>query len=220
MSLDRWGASALILGSIVYITLMAMHPSQVGAPVIGHLSLNALVHGAALLDSPILAFGFYTLAMRLGLGRPLPLLGLVFYLFAALWMTLAATMSGFIIPEIVEAGRDPPRMFAVATEDPEQRRMLLQALAAYTVWLNRSFAEVYVGLFSVAMVLWSIAWPTRAFSDWIVRVLGFVIGIGMLAWQLAGNLTLEAQHGALLVTLAHSVWTMLAASLLLRPSET
>jgi len=172
------------------------------------------------LDSPILAFGFYTLAMRLGLGRPLPLLGLVFYLFAALWMTLAATMSGFIIPEIVEAGRDPPRMFAVATEDPEQRRMLLQALAAYTVWLNRSFAEVYVGLFSVAMVLWSIAWPTRAFSDWIVRVLGFVIGIGMLAWQLAGNLTLEAQHGALLVTLAHSVWTMLAASLLLRPSET
>jgi hypothetical protein len=219
MSLDRWGAGALILGSILYITLMAVHPSHVGAPVIGHLSLNALVHGTALFISPMLAFGFITLAMRLGLDRPLPLLGLSFYLFAALWMTLAATMSGLVIPEIVEAGRDPPRVFAIAAEDPEQRRMLLQTLAAYTVWLNRSFAQVYVGLFSVAMLLWSIAWPTRALADWIVRILGLVFGLGLLAWQISGQLDVEAQHGALVVTLAHSLWTMMAASLLLRPDD-
>lgn len=219
MSLDRWGAGALILGSIAYIALMAVHPSHVGPPVLGHLSLSGLVHGAALFINPILAFGFVTLAMRLGLDRPLPLLGLSFYLFAALLMTLAGTMSGLVIPEIIDAGRDPPRMLALATDDPEARRMLLQTLAAYTVWLNRSFAQVHVALFSIAMLLWSIAWPARAFADRVVRILGFVLGLAVLAWQLSGHLTMEAQHGALAVTLAHSLWTMMAASLLLRPRE-
>ena len=216
---DRWGAGALILGSIAYIALMAVHPNHVGAPVLGHLSLSALVHGTALFINPILAFGFVTLAMRLGLDRPLPLLGLSFYLFAAILMTLAGTMSGLIIPEIMQAGRDPPRMFAMAAEDPETRRMLLQTLASYTVWLNRAFAQVYVALFSIAMLLWSLAWPARAFTDWIVRILGFVLGLAVLGWQLSGHLTMEAQHGALVVTLAHSLWTMLAASLLLRPKD-
>jgi len=219
MSLDRWGAGALILGSIAYITLMAVHPSHVGPPVLGHLSLSALVHGAALFINPVLAFGFVTLSLRLGLNRPLPLLSLVFYLFSAIVVMLAGTMSGLVIPEIIDAGDEPPRMLASATADPEARRMLLQTLAAYTVWLNRSFAQVYVALFSVAMVLWSIAWPARAFADWTVRTLGLLLGLGVLAWQLSGHLTMEAQHGALVVTLAHSLWTMLAASLLLRPKE-
>jgi hypothetical protein len=69
------------------------------------------------------------------------------------------------------------------------------------------------------MLLWSIAWPARAFTDWIVRILGYVLGLAVLAWQLSGHLDMEAQHGALVVTLAHSLWTMLAASLLLRPRE-
>jgi hypothetical protein len=128
-------------------------------------------------------------------------------------------MSGFMVPEIMQAGREPPRMFAMAAEDPETRRMLLQTLATYTVWLNRSFAQVHVALFSIAIVLWSIAWPSRAITDWIVRALGFVLGLGVLAWQLSGRLTMEAQHGALVVTLAHSLWTMMTASLLLKPRD-
>jgi len=52
-----------------------------------------------------------------------------------------------------------------------------------------------------------------------VRILGLVLGIAILGWQLFGQLAMNAQHGALVVTLAHSLWTMLAASLLLRPRE-
>jgi hypothetical protein len=216
MSLDRWGAGALILGSIASITLMAVHPSHIGPPVLGHLSLSALVHGAALFINPILAFGFVTLAVRLGLDRPLPVLGLVFYLFSAVIAMLAGTMSGLVMPEIVDAMHDPPRRLAAAASDPETRSMLLQTLATYTVWLNRSFAQLYVALFSIAMVLWSFALPSRAAADWIVRITGIVLGLAVLAWQLSSHLTMEAQHGALVVTLAHSLWAMLAASLLLR----
>lgn len=219
MSLDRSGAWALIVGSIVYISLMAVHPSNVGPPVLGHLSLSALVHGAALFINPVLAFGFTALTLRLGADRPLPVLALVFYLFSAFIVMLAGTMSGLIIPEILDAGRNPPPMFALATEDSETRRMLLQTLASYTVWLNRAFAQVQVGLFSIALLLWSIAWPARTGADWVVRILGFVLGLGVLAWQLSGRLTMEAQHGALVVTLAHCLWTLTAASLLLRPRD-
>lgn len=219
MSLDRWGAGALIVGSIAYIALMAVHPSHIGAPILGHLSLSALVHGTALFINPLLAFGFVTLAMRLGLNRPLPLLGLSFYLFSALIVMMAAIMSGLVIPEIVQAGQNPPRGHDGAVIDPEALQVRLQTLANYTVWLNRSFAQVHVALFSIAMLLWSIAWPSRAFADWIVRILGIMIGLAVLAWQLSGHLDMEAQHGALVTTLGHSLWTLLAASLLLRPRE-
>ena len=219
MSLDRWGAGALILGSIAYIALMAVHPSHVGPPVLGHLSLSGLVHGTALFINPILAFGFLALTLRLGANRPLPLLAFSFYLFSAVIVMMAGTMSGLVIPEIVQAGQHPPRGPDGAVIDPEALRVRLQSLATYTVWLNRSFAQVYVALFSIAMLLWSIAWPARAFTDWVVRILGFVLGLAVLAGQLSGHLDMEAQHAALVVTLAHSLWTMLAASLLLRPRE-
>lgn len=219
MTLDRWGAGALILGSIAYIALMAAHPSHVGAPVIGHLSLSALVHGTAMVTNPVIAFGFLVVTLRLGADRPLAYLAFSFYIFSAFIVMMAGTMSGFVIPEIMQAGHHPPRDPTGAVIDPEGLRLRLQALANYTVWLNRSFAQVHVTLFSIAMVLWSIAWPTRAITDWAVRVLGVVLGLVVLAAQLSGHLDMEAQHGALVVTLAHSLWTMLAASLLLRPRE-
>jgi hypothetical protein len=219
MSMDRWGAAALVLGTIAYIALMAVHPSHVGPPVLGHLSLSALVHGTALFVNPILAFGFLVLAMRLGLDRPLPALGLSFYAFSAVLVLLAATMSGLVIPAILDAAQNPPRAHDGAVVDPEALQQRLQALANYTVWLNRSFAQVHVALFSVAMILWSLAWPSRHVSDWIVRILGVLVGAAVIAWQLSGSLALEAQHGALVVTLGHSLWTLIAASLLLRGKE-
>jgi hypothetical protein len=220
MSLDRWGAVALVVGSIAYIALMAVHPTHAGGgPVMGHLSLSALVHGAALFFNPILAFGFLALTMRLGTSRPLPLLAFVFYALSAVMVMLAGTMSGLVIPEIVQAGQNPPRGHDGAVIDPEALQVRLQALAHYTVWLNRSFAQVYTALFSIAMILWSIAWPSRGVADWIVRILGIVIGLAVLAGQLSGHLDMEAQHGALIVTLAHSLWTLLAASLLLRTRD-
>jgi hypothetical protein len=219
MSLDRSGAAALILGSILYIALMAVHPSHIGPPVLGHFSLSALVHGTALFINPLLAFGFIALTIRLGLDRPLPVLGLSFYLFSALLVMIAAIMSGFIIPEIVAVGHNPPRGPDGAVIDPEGLRVRLQAFADYTVWLNRSFAHVSAALFSVAMILWSIAWSARGFVGWVVRSLGVLLGLAVLAAQLSGHLNMEAQHGALAVTLAQSLWTLLASSLLLRPRD-
>jgi hypothetical protein len=219
MNMDRAGAAALIVGSIAYIGLMAVHPSHVGPPVLGHLSLSALVHGTALFITPVLAFGYAMLTARLGLNRPLPVLGFSFYLFGAVLVMLAGTMSGLVIPEIIEAGHVREQSHSGAPLDPETLRERLQSLANYTIWLNRSFATLHYALFSIAMILWSLAWTSRSVAGWIVRVLGIALGLAVLGWQLSGASNLEAQHGALVVTLAHALWSMMAASLLLAPRE-
>jgi hypothetical protein len=216
MPLDRAGAAALIVGSIAYIALMAVHPSHVGAPIVGHLSLSALVHGTALFFAPVLAFGYIALAARLGLTRVLPALGLTFCLVGTVFGMMAGTMSGLVIPEIVQAAHVPASANATP-EDLATLQRTLQAQANYTVWLNRSFAQIHYALFSLAMIVWSIAWTQRGIAGWIVRGLGLLLGAGVLAWQLSGTSNLDAQHGALVVTLAHALWTLMAASLLLAP---
>lgn len=218
MNLDRGGAAALIVGSIAYIALMAVHPTHVGAPVLGHLSLSALVHGTALATAPVLAFGYVALAARLGFDRAVPVLGLAFALLGIMFGMMAGTMSGLVIPEIMQAGHGSHHPGPMPA-DPEALRAQLQASANYTVWLNRSFAQVHYAMFSVAMILWCIAWTGRGVAGWVVRGLGALIGIAILSWQISGMSNLEAGHGALVVTLGQSLWTLIAAALLLSPRE-
>lgn len=215
MALDRWGAGALIVGSVAYIALMAVHPSHVGTPVIAHLSLSALVHGTALFVGPLFAFGYWVLAMRLGLERGLPAVGLAFAVIGVMFGMMAGTMSGLVIPEIVAAAHSPHG----SSVDPEALQRQLQAQANYTVWLNRSFATIHYAMFSVAMIAWCIAWTQSGVVGWAVRLLGFVLGAGVLAWLISDHGDLDARHGALVVTLAQYLWTVLAASLLLSPRE-
>lgn len=218
MTLDRAGAAALILGSIAYIAVMAVHPSHVGAPIIGHLSLSALVHGTALAMAPVLAFGYVALALRLGFDRALPVLGLTFALLGIVFGMLAGTMSGLVIPEIMQSAQVSAHPGPMPT-DPEALRAQLQAAANYTVWLNRSFAQVHYAMFSVAMILWCLSWTGRGVAGWVVRGLGMLAGGAILAWQISGMSNLEAGHGALVVTLGQSLWTLLASSLLLAPRK-
>ena len=219
MNLDRGGAVALILGSIAYIALMAVHPTHAGGvPVLGHLSLSALVHGTALATAPVLAFGYVALAARLGFDRAIPVLGLAFALLGIVFGMLAGTMSGLIIPEIMQAAH-VTRHAGAAPVDPVALQAQLQGAANYTVWLNRSFAQVHYAMFSVAMILWCVAWAGRGLAGWVVRGLGLLIGLAILAWQISGMSNLEAGHGALIVTLGQSLWALMASSLLLSPRK-
>jgi hypothetical protein len=204
------GAWALILGALSYIALMLAHPTHMGGPAIGPFSLSAIVHAAALATQPLLLFGFWALTRAMD-ERPLAQLALCFYALAAALVMLAATLSGLVIPAIIAAGHD-----GAHGVDPETLRQTLQGQANYTVILNRSVAAVHVVLFAVAMVLWAIAWPGRAVLTLLARVLGLIAGLGVIAWALSGTMTLEAQHGALLVTFVQMLWTLLAAAALMR----
>ena len=205
------GGGALLVGAIAYVGLMAVHPSHPGGPQIGALSLNAVVHGTALVGQPVLLYGFWQLTRMMG-DRALAQLALCFYVLAAGAVIIAATLSGIVMPLIMEAGRTRgASMPGPAPSDMEVLRQALQSQAIYTMWLNRSFAGVHVGLSSLAILLWSIAWPSRAALALFTRGIGVLAGLGVIAWALSGTMTLEAQHGALLVTLVQMGWAVLAA---------
>jgi hypothetical protein len=216
MTNEKAGASALILGALSFVALMAVHPSHAeGPPLLGTLTLGAIVHGAAFATQPILLFGFWALTQWIG-DRALARLGLCFYALAAVLTVLAASMSGLIIPQIIAVAHHAHGALVPGPVDPNS----LQPLANFAVWLNRSFASVHFVYFAVAMLLWSIAWSRAGAFGWIVRIVGGLAGIGVVAWAASGTMTLEAQHGALLLTVVQMAWTLLAAFAMLTAKQT
>lgn len=211
MTNEKAGAWALILGALSYVGLMAVHPSHSdGGTIVGALSLNAIVHGTALAMNPVLLFGFWQLTDWIG-PRALARIALCFYALSAVLVVLAGSMSGLVIPEIISVAHHAPGALIPGPIDPHT----LQPLANYSVWLNRIFAGVHVVYFAVAMLLWSITWSQKGVLSWIVRGVGVLVGLGVIAWALSGTMTLEAQHGALLVTVVQMLWTLLAAAAML-----
>lgn len=203
MSVQKAGALALVGGMIAYIALMAAHPSHAeGGPVIAGISLNSLVHGTAIVAAPVLLFGAVALTQWLGFGRPLPLLGLCFYALGTTAVMGAASMSGLVMEQLVSAAHTPG---AGASGVP------FQGLANLTHWINQAFANIHTAMMSIAVVLWSLSWP----KGWMLRVLGVVIGVGTLGWQLSGTLMLNV-HGMGAVVLLQAIWTIAAASVLWR----
>jgi len=208
---EKAGGWALILGALSFVALMAVHPSHAeGPPIIGTLTLGAIVHGAAFATQPILLFGFWQLTQWIG-DNALARLGLSFYALAAMLTILAASMSGLIIPQIIAVAHHSPGAMIPGPLDPNS----LQPLANYSVWLNRSFASVHFVYFAVAMLLWSIAWARAGAFNWIIRIVGGLVGAGVIVWAASGTMTLEAQHGALLLTVVQMLWTLLAAAAML-----
>lgn len=210
MGNQKAGAWALILGALSYVLLMVAHPTHASAPVDGALSLNAMVHGLSLVAQPVLLFGFWVLTRYLG-DRPFAQLALCFCASSATATVIAATLSGFVIPDIIAAAHPAPGAHSPGPVDPHT----LQPLANLAVWFNRAFAAVHMSLFAIAMLLWSLAWTGKGGMNWAVRIVGFVVAAGVLALAVTDTMTLEAQHGALLLTLAEMLWTLLAAAVLL-----
>ncbi len=207
MKMERAGAIALILGASAYIALMAVHPSHGGddPDIIGTFSLSAAVHATALVGMPVLVFGFVALTRCQGFDRPLPVLALSFYALAALFTMFAGTMSGLMFPYLVEAAHAPGGDMAS-----------IQEFAQYTMWLNRSYAQAHFDLASIAILLWSLGWRGAGALAWAVRIVGIAVSLAVLGWQLSDTISFEARHGALLITLGHSLWSILAAATLLQ----
>jgi hypothetical protein len=192
----RAGAWAIVAGTIASVALMAAHPSSVGTLRIGPFDINVIVHAVAVLATPLLVFGAFALTKFI--DRPLAGLALSFYVFACVAIMSAATMSGFVMTQLVNAAHTP---------SASRTGIDFQSLANLTHWQNQAYANVYTGLAAIAVLFWSMAWRGAT----VQRVLGLIVGGGTLAWMLTGTLTLNI-HGMMAVTLGQAIWMLFAAS--------
>jgi hypothetical protein len=196
MSANRKACTvALICGWLLYVALMMVHPTRLGGPAIGHVSLNDAVHWTGLLIMPVLLYGYIELGRSLDLRRPIVLLAvctLVASLFAGMG---AATMSGLVMAEV--AGSDE---FAPET---------LDALRHMTFWLNQGFAAVHYVLLTLGIGLFAWAWPNRA-EDRGLKYGGMLLALAFLVWLATGTWGADV-HSVLIVVAASAIWSIMAA---------
>lgn len=202
MDVKRAAGYCLIFSPVAMFLLIFVHPAHGGgAALIGPFALQDLVHGLALAVAPIGAFGAVILTRHIGVEQPSAGLALALYLLGTVALMAAATISGLVTSEAVNA--------AHAAVGPE--RVLFGNISKLSVWLNRGFANVHVAYFSLAMLLWEIGWQRRI----TVRAAGASGALGLLAWQLFGGFEPNT-HTMPLVVAIQGAWLIVAATSLLR----
>jgi len=117
----------------------------------------------------------------------------VFYAFGIVAILSAATLSGFVAPDLVSD----------------------RVLLGYTYQLNQGFAKVSVAAIGASLMLWGVAlWASRGFVR-LPAAAGVIIGAVLALGVLTGWLRLSAS-GIVIVTLLQGVWIILVAAHLLR----
>lgn len=194
---SKAGSAALIFGWLAYIGLMAVHPTHLGGPSLGHVDLNDAVHWTALMAMPVLACGYVGMARRLDLNTPLPLLGLCFMIFSLFAGMGAGIMNGLVMPEVM-------RSAAEQETSPDS----LEALRHLVWWTNQGFAAIHYALAAVGTGLFGLAWMRQPGGRGL-GIAGVAVAAGFLVW-LATGLWRPDVHGALIVVLAIGAWSISA----------
>lgn len=183
---DRVAGIALIGAAAASMFAMAHHPTSLRAG-----AMIAIVHGAMILFTGMMTFGFAHFARRLGLARPAVLAGLVAFAIGAIAEVGAATVNGFAMPALAAHG---------ASHD-----------AIDTLWfLNQALAGLGVAAIGAAYTLWTLAlWRRHK----LVAALGFVAGAVPALLLLGGWIDMHL-HWAMLVYAALTLWAALVGWLL------
>jgi hypothetical protein len=196
MPQERRAAVALLIGVVAPLLIMGMHPTggditRGGARLV---MINHWVHGVALAAQPVVFLGL------LGLWRSsrsdVATAALVLYGFGIVAILSAATLSGFVAPDVVTD----------------------RVLLGYTGQLNQGFARVSVAAIGASLILWGTAlWPIGGRGGFarLPAAAGVIIGAVLALGVLTGWLHLTA-GGIVSVTLLQGVWIIFVAVHLLR----
>ncbi|MGE3250322.1 MAG: hypothetical protein AB7J28_10785 [Hyphomonadaceae bacterium] len=198
MRAERAGAMALFVGAAIAIAVAALHPTghavlHGGEGPIAAGSLSRWVHGAALAALALSLYGYAELSRALG-DKPLVRLAFVAFALGSIATLFAGTASGFISTPLLERA---------GAEQEGAHRAALLASAQLTARFNQGFALVEAAFAAAAIALWAAAWP----NGWIMRTLGLVAGLGLLAGLFSGHLTMDL-HGFIVRVTALSAFTV------------
>ena len=189
---------ALIIGSIMMVVTMILHPAGDLEDVILIISTHAL----AVLSIPITLLGFWGLTRYMGVNNILPIVAFITMtvgLFAAM---CAAAISGFAYPLFFE--------FQQVTAETETA---VNAVLHYSFALNQAMALIYVGASSLATLIWSIEIIMRKqFPTWL-GIFGILLSASFVVLLLAG-VNLTDLHGFRLFIFGTVGWVVVTGYLL------
>jgi len=167
--------------------------------------LKELVHAVAIASVCAFAFGYATLARRLGLHRPLVLAGLTTYLIGCIAMIGATITDGFVTTHIA--------MDAI-TATPERVAFAYNLIRYAGVALN-DMAKLGWLLQAAGTLAWSAALVQERGFHRTAGVVGVLSSLLVVA-LIAGSATYMTMTSLLSVLVAQLVWNVAAAVLLVR----
>ena len=207
-------AAGIIIAAGALLTLVAVaHHPTVGhhagpaaalAAIVRFAPTDRLVHGTliAVVGALVYAFAVYTLGR--GTGRPTALAGFVAYTLGSATTIIAASVDGFLVPEIAAryAGA-PPETLPAATS--------LLILCSLTIQVATKLGMAALG---AGIVLWSADLVRETGAVRAVGALGFAAAVASVIAAFAGGALTPAS--LLLVVGAQAVWYVAVAALLIR----
>ena len=209
----RSAGAAIAAATIVSTVFVALDRAGGGASPLEILrgiaaltDLKEWVHGVAIASVCAYAFGYATLARRLGLERPLVLAGLVTYLIGCVAMIGATILDGFVTPHIASD--------AIVATAPERVRFAYD-LVHYTGVLLSDLAKLGWILQAIGAVAWSVALLRERGLERAIGMVGLASSALVVA-AIAASETNMSMASLLGVLLAQLLWNLAAAVALIR----
>ena len=205
MTDNRKSGIALIAGSIGGIVTMAIHPTAGGPMTPAQVDRLAIVsgvaHGFAIFSVLTLFLGACGLARAISGGRGISFAALVTFGFACVAIFIAATDSGFVLPQIMQH----------MARDAGANMRTWQIVIDGMFQINQAFARIYSVGASVAVIFWSISVLRTGGLGRAVALYGCVISTLIIIGIAVGHLRVNV-HGMAAVWFGQAIWFILAGS--------
>jgi len=167
---------SLIIGSILAIATMALHPSGGNIKHIIEISTPIrITHSLAIFCLPFILFGFYGLTNKLLDKWRLSILAFIIIAFGLFAAMLAALFNGLALPYFL----------GQYSENLEQNISIIKPIVNYGFAVNKALDYVFIVSFCTAITMYSIIIIiTKKLPKWI----GY-IGIAILIFAIIGAAT-------------------------------
>ena len=172
-------------------------------------AMKQLVHGVAIASVLAYAFGYASLAQRLGLRRPLVLAGLSAYLIGCVAMVAATVLDGFVTG-------DAAALFSAASS-PDGVKQGYNMIMFMGVVLT-DLARVGWVIQAVAAVGWSLVMLGGRGWQFGVGLVGLLSGLLVVVAVFVAGANMD-MAAILSILLAQAVWNLAAAAWLVRRKD-
>lgn len=174
-SFQKFSGYSLIIGSIMMVLTMVLHP--VGCNLDHIIKVSKLIivsHSLAIFSIPFIGFGFLGLSKSLETPTKMAYLGFMFIIFGLFAVMMAASINGLILP-----------MYALEfSNETGQKLEIVKLIIAYGSKFNKAMDYIFICGYSAAMLIWSvIIIQTSKLPRWI----GFY-GITLLGLTLIASI--------------------------------
>ena len=214
MTDERKSGIALITGSLGGMLTMAIHPTapaSLPAAEVAHLwMVSAAAHSLAIVSVLLMFLGACGLARHIAAPDRISFAALVTYGFACVAVMIAAAVSGFIVPSIMQhMVRDVPAA-------GPQWRIVMDGIFQ----INQAFSRIFSIGAAAAIILWSISALRNGGLGRGVAIYGCVSALLTILGVGSGHLRLNV-HGMAVVALGQVIWFVIVGiQLLSRPAST